>query len=127
MLTAQSKHKQDCLEAKASGRQEMAQALAVTTAERDALQQEAVRAREALANMTAERAAVQQEREGHQRELARATTAGRLLADYHADSYGQVVGEMTTLVALGVTAEDYPPAKTYEEFLAMAKDKDPSV
>ena len=109
----------------------MTQALAETTAERDALQQEAVREREALASMTAERDALQQdsirEREGHQRELARATTAGRLLADYHAESYGQVVGEMATLEGLRVTAEDYPPAKTYDEFMAMARDKDPSV
>ena len=67
--------------------------------------------------MTAERAALQQERQDHQRELAHATTAGRLLADYHANSYGQVVGKMSTLTALGVTAEDYPPAKTYDEFL----------
>ena len=122
LAVAQSKHNQECLEARAS-----AQALAATTAERDALQEEAARAKAALDSMTAERAALQQGRQDHQREPAHATTTGRLLADYHADIYGQVVGEMTTLTVLRVTAGDYPPAKIYEEFLAEAKDKDPSV
>ena len=127
LAVAQSKHHQECVDARASGHQEMAQALAATTAERDALREEAARARTALDSMTAERAALQQGAEDHKRELAHATTAGRLLADYHADIYGQVVGEMTTLTVLGVTAEAYPPAKTFDEFLAIAKDKDPSV
>ena len=81
--------------------------------------------------MTAEREAVQQdgirEREEHQRELARATMAGRLVSDYHAESYGQVVGEMVTLEELGVEAEEYPPVKTYDKFVAIANAKDPSV
>ena len=97
LAVAQSKHDQECLDARASGRQEMAQVLAATTAARDALHEEAARARTALASMTAEHVALQQRTNDQQRELAHATTAGRLLADYHADIYGQVVGEMTTL------------------------------
>ena len=105
----------------------MAQALATTTAAHEALQEEATRAKAALASLAAEHTTLQRQTDAQRRELAHATTAGRLLADYHTDSYGQVVGEMASLAALGVTAEDYPPAKTFNDFLAKAKEEDPSV
>ena len=110
LINAQAQTKQELLEAKAGGSQEVVQALAKMTAERDTMRQDIIR-----------------ERENHQKELAHATLAGRLLADYHAESYGQVTAEMVGLEGMGVEAEEYPPVKTYEEFVAIANTKDPSV
>ena len=110
LIKAQAKSKQELLEAKAGGSQELIQALASMTAERDTLRQERIL-----------------EGEAHAKELARATMAGKLFADYHADSYGQVVAEMVDLEDMGGEAEEYPPVKTYKAFVAIANAKDPSV
>ena len=81
--------------------------------------------------MTAERDALRQQQilegETHAKELACAAIAGKLFSDYHAASYGQVVAEMVTLEDMGIKAEEYPPAQTYEAFVAIAHAKDPSV
>ena len=105
----------------------MARALATATAAHTALQEEAAHAKTALVSLTAEHSTLLRQAHAQGRELAHATTAGRLLADHHTNSYGQVVGEMASLAALGVTAEDYPPARTFDHFLAIAKEEDPSV
>ena len=95
LINAQAKTKQELKEAKAGGSQEVIQALADMTAERDALRQQQIL-----------------EGETHAKELARAAIAGKLFSDYHAASYGQVVAEMVTLEDMGIKAEDYPPASS---------------
>ena len=127
LAVTQAGHDKECQDARDRGRQDMSRALATATAAYTTLQGEAARAQTALVSLTAERTTLLRQTHAQGRELAHATTAGRLLADHHTNSYGQVVGEMASLAALGVTAEDYPPARSYEHFLAIAKEQDPSV
>ena len=127
LAITQAGHDKECQDARELGRQDMSQALATATAAYTLLQGDASRAQTALVSLTDEKAALLRQTNAQGRELAHASTAGKLLADHHINSYGQVVGEMASLAALGVTAEDYPPARSYEHFLAIAKAKDPSV
>ena len=51
-----------------------------------------------------------------------------MFSEYHTTNYGRVVAEMVSIEDLGVRAEDYPEAETYETFVARARasDEDPS-
>ena len=79
--------------------------------------------------LTAECDALRQLRETteerHAKELGRAARAGRLFSEYHTASYGQVVAEMVSIEELGVRAEDFSEAATYESFVAKAREEDP--
>ena len=63
----------------------------------------------------------------YEKELACAARAGRMFSDYHATNYGRVVAEMVSIEDLGVRAEEYPAAETYETFVARARadEEDP--
>ena len=49
--------------------------------------------------------------------------AGRLFNEYHEESYGSVVGELTSLPGLGDFVGPYAAAKTFDEFVAQARSK----
>ena len=49
-----------------------------------------------------------------------------MFSEYHTASYGHVVAEMVSIEELGVRAEDFPEAETYEAFVARARvEEDP--